>query len=340
MLAIVCPGQGAQKPGFLSPWLELPGARESLGALSEAGEVDLETHGTVSDADTIRDTAVAQPLLVAAGILAADALAVPSGEQSTAGAVAAGAFAAAPPADLLAGHSVGEVTASALAGVLSATDAMRLVAVRSRAMATAAAAEETSMAAVVGGVREEVLAAIEAAGLTPANINSAAQVVAAGSAAGVAALGENPPARARVIPLQVAGAFHTPFMAGAREELAAFAPQLSPADPAVPLVSNAGGEAITEGARYLELIVQQVASPVDWQACMASFADRGVTGILEVNPAGTLTGLAKRELKGVGLQNLNSPEDLEAARAFLAEHAGTASADAAPGDSASAGTER
>ncbi|WP_152352889.1 ACP S-malonyltransferase [Brachybacterium subflavum] len=340
MLAIVCPGQGAQKPGFLSPWLELPGAREALGALSEAGEVDLGTHGTVSDAETIRDTAVAQPLLVGAGILAADALAAQAADGAAAGSVVPGAFAAASPADLLAGHSVGEVTASALAGVLSAADAMRLVAVRSRAMATAAAAEETSMAAVVGGMREEVLAAIDAAGLTPANINSAAQVVAAGSAAGVAALGENPPARARVIPLQVAGAFHTPYMAGAREELAAFAPQLSPAAPSVPLVSNAGGESTTDGARYLELIVQQVASPVDWQACMASFAERGVTGILEVNPAGTLTGLAKRELKGVGLQNLNSPEDLEAAQAFVEEHAGVASGAAASDDSASDGTER
>jgi [acyl-carrier-protein] S-malonyltransferase len=313
VLAIVCPGQGAQKPGFLSPWLELPGVPEALGAMSEAGEVDLLRHGTTSDADTIRDTAVAQPLLVAAGILAADSL------------TAEGSFAEAPSAQLLSGHSVGELTASALAGVLTPADAMRLVSVRSKAMARAAAAEPTSMAAVVGGVREDVLAAIEAAGLTPANINSAAQVVAAGSVEAVAALGENPPARARVIPLQVAGAFHTSFMAGAREELAAFAPQLAPQAPAVPLVSNAGGEVVTDGARYLELIVGQVASPVDWQACMATFSERGITGILEVNPAGTLTGLAKRELKGVALQNLNSPEDLEAARAFVAEH-GAASA--------------
>ncbi|PWH05589.1 ACP S-malonyltransferase [Brachybacterium endophyticum] len=320
MLAIVCPGQGAQKPGFLAPWLELPGAREALASMSEAGEVDLETHGTTSDADTIRDTAVAQPLLVAAGILAADALAPSAGDA--AGSLSAGSFASAPPAQLLAGHSVGELTAAALAGVLSPADAMRLVSVRSRAMAAAAAEEPTSMAAVVGGVREEVLAAIEAAGLTAANINSAAQVVAAGSVEGIAQLGENPPARARVIPLQVAGAFHTPYMEGAREQLAAFAPQLSPSAPLVPLVSNAGGEVIEDGARYLDLIVRQVASPVDWQACMAVFADRGVTGILEVNPAGTLTGLAKRELKGVALQNLNSPEDLEAARAFVAEHDG------------------
>ncbi len=309
MLAIVCPGQGAQKPGFLSPWRELPGVEQSLSALSDAAGLDLLRHGTESDADTIRDTAVAQPLLVAAGIIAAAQLA--DGEDVTA-------------ADLVAGHSVGEVTAAALTGVLSDEDAMRLVAVRSRAMATAAAAEPTSMAAVVGGTREDVLEAISRHGLHPANINSAAQVVAAGAADKIAALVEDGPAKARVIPLQVAGAFHTPYMAGAREELAAFAPSLASADPSVPLVTNAGGEAITSGARYLDLLVTQVASPVDWQACMADFRERGVTGLIEVAPAGTLTGLAKRELKGIALANLNTPDDLEAARALAREHAGLA----------------
>lgn len=321
MLAVISPGQGAQKPGFLSPWLELPGAAEALGACGESAGIDLVLHGTQSDADTIRDTAIAQPLLVAAGILAADQL-------------TGGSFASAAPADILAGHSVGEVTAAALAGVLSAEDALRLVAVRSQAMARAAAAEETGMAAVVGGVREEVLEAISRHGLTPANINAAAQVVAAGPVAGIAALGEDAPARARVIPLQVAGAFHTSAMEPARAELAAFAPQLSPRDPApaLQLISNAGGQRITSGARFLELIVQQVAAPVDWEACMAAFSAAGVTGILELSPAGTLTGLAKRELKGVALANLNSPEDLEAARAFVAEHSASAPASAAPAD--------
>lgn len=310
MLAIVCPGQGAQKPGFLSPWRELPGVEESLAGLSEAAGIDLLRHGTESDADTLRDTAVAQPLLVAAGITAADCLAGGDG------------FAAGAQADLLAGHSVGEVTAAALSGVLTAEDAMRLVAVRSRAMATAAAAEPTSMAAVVGGTRDEVIAAIQEQGLAPANINSAAQVVAAGTAGQIQALVENPPTRARVIPLQVAGAFHTQYMAGAREELAAFAPGLQVSDPLAqaPLVSNAGAEIVTEGSRYLELIVDQVAAPVDWEACMRVFADKQITGILEVAPAGTLTGLAKRELKGVALMNLNTPDDLEAAHDFVNEH--------------------
>ena len=308
MLAIVCPGQGAQKPGFLSPWRELPGVESRLSSLSEAAGIDLLRHGTESDADTIRDTAVAQPLLVAAGIIAASAL----GEGQDL-----------PGADVLAGHSVGELTAAALAGVLSDEDAMRLVAVRSQSMAKAAAAEPTSMAAVVGGSREDVLATIERHGLHAANLNSAAQVVAAGSAERIAALVEDGPTRARVIPLQVAGAFHTPFMAQAREELAAFAPGLTPADPSVPLISNAGGEQVTDGSRYLELIVTQVASPVDWEACMAAFRAQGVTGLIEVAPAGTLTGLAKRELKGIALANLNTPDDLDAARSLMREHAGT-----------------
>lgn len=309
MLAIVCPGQGAQKPGFLSPWRELPGVEQTVASLTEAAGVDLLRHGTESDADTLRDTAVAQPLLVAAGIVAAAQL---NADESL------------PGADVIAGHSVGELTAAALAGVLSDEDAMRLVAVRSQAMATAAAAEPTGMAAVVGGSRDEVLAVIERHGLHPANINSAAQIVAAGSLDAIAALREDGPAKARVIPLQVAGAFHTPFMAGAREELTAFTPSLSPTDPTVPLVSNASGEVVTEGSRYLDLIVTQVASPVDWEACMATLRDRGVTAMIEVAPAGTLTGLAKRDLKGIALANLNTPDDLDAARALVREHAGIA----------------
>ncbi|MGP9536872.1 ACP S-malonyltransferase [Brachybacterium sp. AOP43-C2-M15] len=312
MLAIVCPGQGAQKPGFLSPWRELPGVDEALSSLSEAAGIDLLRHGTESDAETIRDTAVAQPLLVAAGIVADAQLRT---EPDL------------PPADVLAGHSVGELTASALGGVLSDEEAMRLVAVRSRAMAQAAAAEPTGMAAVVGGAREDVLAAIERHGLHAANINSAAQVVAAGASEAISALVEDGPAKARVIPLQVAGAFHTPYMAGAREELAAFAPSLTPSDPSTPLVSNAGGELVTSGSRYLDLIVTQVASPVDWESCMAVLRDRGVTALVELAPAGTLTGLAKRELKGIALANVNTPDDLEAARTLVREHAGTAPAD-------------
>ncbi|GAB2548798.1 ACP S-malonyltransferase [Brachybacterium huguangmaarense] len=301
MIVLVSPGQGAQKPGFLSPWLELPGVAERLAELSDAAGTDLVEHGTRSDAETIRDTAIAQPLLVAAGIVAGEALA--DGRSDV--------------ADVMAGHSVGEVTTTALAGVLSPVDAMRLVAVRATAMAKAAAAEPTSMAAVVGGDRAEVLAAIARHGLAPANINSAGQVVAAGAADAIAALREDAPAKARVIPLQVAGAFHTSYMDPARRTLEEFAPGLDVADPTVPLVSNAGGRVVTSGKEYLDLLVAQVSSPVDWAACMATFADRGVTGMIELAPAGTLTGLAKREMAGIELVSVNTPADLEAARALL-----------------------
>lgn len=315
MLAIVCPGQGAQKPGFLAPWLELPGVPEKLTELSEAVGIDLVEHGTVSDADTIRDTAIAQPLLVAAGIIAAEALRgeAPLDEHGL----------------VLAGHSVGELTAAAIGGVLSDADAMALVGARSRAMAEAAAAQRTSMSAVVGGQRAEVLEAISRNGLHAANLNSAAQVVAAGTPEALAALAQDAPTRARVIPLQVAGAFHTPFMSSAREQVAAAAAGLTAQDPSerISLLTNRDGERIRSGERFLELIVGQVDSPVDWEACMRGFAQLGVTGVLELAPAGTLTGLVKRELRGTAVMNLNTPEELDAARAFVSEHADRAEED-------------
>ncbi|NHA69724.1 ACP S-malonyltransferase [Phycicoccus flavus] len=303
MIVIVCPGQGAQTPGFLAPWLELPGAREHLAALSDAAQVDLVAHGTTSDADTIKDTAVAQPLLVGAGLLALRAL----GGTDRAGA--------------LAGHSVGEITAAAGAGVLPEEDAMRLVALRGRGMAEASAATPTGMSAVVGGDAGEVLDAIESHGLTPANVNSAGQVVAAGDLDSLAALAAQPPARARVIPLQVAGAFHTSYMQPAVDALTTAAADLSPADATVPLVSNRDGEVVTDGREVLDRIVAQVSSPVRWDLCSDRFAALGVTALIEVPPAGTLTGLAKRALKGVELLALKTPDDLEAARTLLEEHA-------------------
>lgn len=311
MLAIVCPGQGAQKPGFLAPWLELPGVGERLAQFSEHAGVDLTLHGTTSDADTIRDTAIAQPLLVSAGIVAGEQLRTTSTVDAL-------------PAQVMAGHSVGEVTVAALSGVVTSEEAMALVAVRANAMAEAAAAEDTAMAAVVGGERSEVLEAISRHGLSPANFNSATQVVAAGSAQGIAALAADAPTRARVIPLQVAGAFHTHYMSSARSRLEAFAPTLLTKDPSVPLISNAGGEAVTSGQRYLDLLVAQVSSPVDWASCSQTLASMGVTAVIELAPAGTLTGLAKRELKGVELLNLNTPDDLHAAQDLVREHGGNA----------------
>ncbi len=302
MIIIVCPGQGSQTPGFLAPWLELPGAREHLTALSDAAGVDLVAHGTTSDEDTIKDTAVAQPLLVGAGLLAVRALGGTSGVGA------------------LAGHSVGEITAAAAAGVLAEDDAMRLVALRGREMAQASAATPTGMSAVVGGDPTEVLAAIESHGLTPANVNAAGQVVAAGELDALAALAAEPPTRARVIPLKVAGAFHTSFMQPAVDALATAAGELSPADATVPLVSNRDGEVVTDGREVLDRIVAQVSNPVRWDLCSDRFAALGVTAIIELPPAGTLVGLAKRALKGVELLAVKGPEDLDAARTLIEEH--------------------
>jgi len=301
MLAVLFPGQGAQSPGMLSSWLELPGAAATLSELSEATNVDLLTHGTTSDADTIRDTAIAQPLLVAAAIATA---------REVLGDVVPG---------LLAGHSVGEIGAAALAGVFSDADAMRLVTVRGAAMAAAAAAAEpTSMAAVLGG--EGVEEALARLGLTAANVNGGGQIVAAGPSTAIAALVADPPERARVIQLQVAGAFHTDVMGPAVEALAAAASAAAVGDPRTTLLSNADGAAVASGADAVARLVKQVASPVRWDLCMEQMLNLGVTGIIEVAPGGVLTGLAKRVLKGVPAVAIKSPDDLPAARELLEAH--------------------
>ena len=300
MLVVLCPGQGSQTPGFLNPWLELDSFASVVSSLSEASGIDIAKHGTQSDADTIRDTAVAQPLIVAASI--ASALELGSGFNA------------------VAGHSVGEFAAAALAGILTPEDAIRAVSVRSRAMAAAAALEPTSMAAVLGGEQSVVLERLEQLDLYPANFNGAGQIVAAGSAEAIAALVAEGPAGARVIQLQVAGAFHTRYMEPAVAELAGFASGLAATNPTRRIWSNQGGLEITDGREYVDLLVGQVASSVRWDACMQSFADAGVTAVLEVSPAGALAGLAKRALPGVEILALKTPDQLDAARELIANH--------------------
>ena len=309
MIVLVCPGQGSQTPGFLSPWLELPGLRDQLTAISDAAGVDLVAHGTTSDEDTIKDTAVAQPLLVGAGLLALRAL---GGGTSSTDAV--------PESAVIAGHSVGEITAAVGAGVLSEPDAMRFVALRGRAMAAASAATPTGMSAVLGGDPDAVLASIGDHLLTPANVNGAGQVVAAGSLPALAELAADPPPRARVIPLKVAGAFHTHYMEPAVEQLRAAATDLDVSDPGVTLVSNRDGQVVADGRQVLDRLVAQVSNPVRWDLCMERFAALGVTAVIELPPAGTLVGLAKRALKGVELLAVKTPDDLDAARTLLKEH--------------------
>ncbi|MFD5768791.1 ACP S-malonyltransferase [Streptomyces sp. NPDC127049] len=302
MLVLVAPGQGAQTPGFLTPWLELPGAADRLAAWSDAIGLDLVHYGTKADADDIRDTAVAQPLLVAAGLLSAAAL----GQTAP---------------DAVAGHSVGEFTAAVLAGVLDDTAALKLVRTRGLAMAEAAAIAPTGMSALLGGDPEVTVPHLEKLGLTPANVNGAGQIVAAGTLEQLAALeADKPEGVRRVVALKVAGAFHTHHMAPAVATLEQAARELSPADPTVPYVSNKDGQAVATGAEVLARLVGQVANPVRWDLCMETFQARGATALIEVCPGGTLTGLAKRALPGVATVALKTPDDLDAARTLVAEH--------------------
>ncbi|MFF9144465.1 ACP S-malonyltransferase [Streptomyces sp. NPDC055051] len=302
MLVLVAPGQGAQTPGFLTPWLELPGAADRLAAWSDAIGLDLVHYGTKADADDIRDTAVAQPLLVAAGLLSAAAL----GRTAP---------------DAVAGHSVGEFTAAVLAGVLDDTAALKLVRTRGLAMAEAAAIAPTGMSALLGGDPEVTVPHLEKLGLTPANVNGAGQIVAAGTLEQLAALeADKPEGVRRVVALKVAGAFHTHHMAPAVATLEQAARELSPADPTVPYVSNKDGQAVATGAEVLARLVGQVANPVRWDLCMETFRARGATALIEVCPGGTLTGLAKRALPGVATVALKTPDDLDAARTLVAEH--------------------
>jgi [acyl-carrier-protein] S-malonyltransferase len=301
VIVVVCPGQGSQTPGFLEPWLAESRFRDQLEGISDAVGIDLVAHGTVSDADTIRDTAVAQPLIVAAGLLTLSALL--EGRRDRIGGVA--------------GHSVGEVTAAAAAGILSEADAMRLVRERGLAMAKAAALEPTGMSAVVGGDEADLLAKLDALGLSPANFNGGGQIVVAGELAALDTLKADPPAGARVIPLQVAGAFHTRYMQPAVEHLREVAATIDTHDPTLTIWTNHDGSVVASGTEYIDLLVGQVSSPVRWDLTMESLAAAGVTGIVEMAPAGALVGLAKRGLKGVPTVAVKTPDDLPAAFALI-----------------------
>ena len=301
MLVIACPGQGSQTPGFMIPWLEIDAYANSIESLSAASGIDLKLHGTQSDADTIRDTAVAQPMIVAASIASAGLL--------------GGGWSA------VAGHSVGEIAAASLAGILTPESAIRLVRKRGDEMAKAAALEATSMAAILGGNMESILLSLAGFDLTPANFNGAGQIVAAGSKSNIEALVGNPPAGARVIPLQVAGAFHTRYMAPAVAALEEYARDVATNDPATTIWSNEAAQKVSSGAEFLRLIVGQVANPVRWDLCMDAMIAAGVTAMIELSPAGALAGLAKRAMPGVEVLALKSPDQLDAANQLIENHA-------------------
>ena len=307
MIVIVCPGQGAQTPGMLTPWLEVSAFKSSFEAQASAAGVDLIAHGTVSDADTIRDTSVAQPLIVATGVASLAALVEGS---SLADLGVAG----------VAGHSVGEITAAVAAGVFTSEQGIRFVKQRGDAMAKAAALEATTMAAILGGDQAEVEAKLASLDLQPANYNGGGQIVAAGSADAIAALQANPLAGTRVIPIQVAGAFHTRYMQPAVATLDAYAAELTVSDPNVALWTNAGGRRVSSGTEFVSLLVNQVSSPVRWDLCMAAMVEAGVTAVIELAPAGTLVGLAKRSMPGIETLAVKTPEHLDAARELIKNH--------------------
>ncbi|MGI8761104.1 MAG: acyltransferase domain-containing protein [Jatrophihabitantaceae bacterium] len=299
MIAVLAPGQGSQSPGMLRPWLELPGVTEQVGEFGEAAGLDLLRLGTTADAEQIKDTAVTQPLLVALGVIVAAQLGLESGER------------------VVAGHSVGELTAAAVSGALTPTEAVALAARRGTEMAAACARTPSGMSAVLGGDPDEVAAAIETAGLTPANRNGAGQIVAAGSLERLAALADAPPAGARVRPLPVAGAFHTQYMAPAEAALTDYAAGLRVAEPRPILLSNADGAAVSSGTDLLARLIAQVTLPVRWDLCMRTCRDLGVSAAIELSPAGTLTGIAKRELPGVELLAVKTPADVDVARRLI-----------------------
>ncbi len=289
---------------MLAPWLELDGTADLLAELSEAAQVDLHALGTTADADTIKDTQVAQPLIVATSLVSLHALEARAGSRIVW-------------AQLAAGHSVGEFAAAAAAGALSPADALGLVGVRGRAMAEAADQAPTGMSAVVGGNPEEVDAALAAHDLVGANVNGGGQVVAAGLLTDLDALAAEPPARARVIPLAVAGAFHTEYMAAAVQTVQTAAAEVDAADPQLQLLSNFDGAALTSGEQALARLVAQISSPVRWDLCQQTMLEAGVTRAIELAPGGVLAGLARRSMRGVETVALKGPDDLDAAVALI-----------------------
>ncbi len=302
MLAIIAPGQGSQTPGLLSSWIQDPSLKELLVSWSDAIGLDLLHLGTVADAEEIKDTANAQPLIVAASLLGAHALGIKN-------------FA------VTSGHSVGELAAAALSGAISESDALRIVRTRGAEMAKAASTSPSGMSAVLGGDRAEVLAAITSLNLVAANDNGGGQIVAAGDLHALASLNENPPAGARVRALAVAGAFHTQFMQPAVEPLRALATTVTTHSVVIQVISNKDGQVVTDGADVLNRIVNQIANPVRWDLCMETLKSLGVTGVIELPPAGTLVGLLKRAASEIETFALKSADDLDAAREFAGRHA-------------------
>jgi len=305
LIALTCPGQGAQTPGFLTPWLELESFKTEIEKYSAILDMDLVHFGTEADADQIKDTKIAQPLIVAASLASHSALLQALKDETLFSGVA--------------GHSVGEIAAASIAGILDTEAALKFVKARGEQMAQAATLEASSMAAVVGGEQDNVLGHLSNLGLFAANYNGKGQIVAAGSSANIQELVANPPAGTRVVGLAVAGAFHTSFMETAKVALGSLALSISCEDPKLLIWSNSGGARVSSGDKFLDLLINQVSKPVRWDLTMDSMVSDGVSAVIELLPGGTLTGIAKRAMPGVATLALKSPEDIEKAVLFVRE---------------------
>ena len=302
MLAIIAPGQGSQSPGMLSSWIQDPALRDLVISWSDSIGLDLLHLGTAATADEIKDTANAQPLIVATSLLGAHALKIKS-------------------FSIASGHSVGELTAAAISGAISQEQALAMVRIRGTEMSKAAATSPTGMSAVLGGERTHVLAAIESLGLVAANDNGAGQIVAAGELDALAQLAENPPIGSRVRALAVAGAFHTHFMTAAIKPFEQFTQTISTSPVLVSVISNKDGAVISQPDQLIDRITTQIANPVRWDLCMQRLKTLGVTGVIELPPAGTLVGLLKRAVPEIETFALKNAEDLLAAHEFVERHA-------------------
>jgi [acyl-carrier-protein] S-malonyltransferase len=305
LIALTCPGQGAQTPGFLTPWLELESFKTEIEKYSAILEMDLVHFGTEADADQIKDTKIAQPLIVAASMASHAALITALQDDSMFEGVA--------------GHSVGEIAAANIAGVLDTEAALKFVKARGEQMAMAASLEASSMAAVVGGEQDIVLEHLSNLGLFAANFNGKGQIVAAGSSPKIQELISSAPAGARVVGLAVAGAFHTPFMESAKVALSSLASSIRTENPKLLLWSNSDGSRVDSGDKFLDLLINQVSKPVRWDKTMDSMFSDGVSAVIELLPGGTLTGIAKRAMPGVATLALKSPEDIAKAVSFVRE---------------------
>lgn len=310
MYAFVAPGQGSQTPGMLSAWLRDPAHAERLRRWSEAADVDLVHLGTKASAAEIARTENTQPLLVAAGLLAHEALATFAGPEEPSGAAPG-------PSTAAAGHSVGELAAAVYAGALAPADAVRLAAVRGRAMAAACAETPTSMAAVVGGEEADVLGRIGELGLYAATFNGPGQIVAAGAVADLDRLAAGPPPGATVKRLPVAGAFHTPYMESARRTVAAAAARTPFLRPAGALLSNADGRIVSDPDDLRTRLVEQVVGPVRWDRCLDTLGLLAPDVTVCLPPARTLAAIVRRQLPGLATVSVNGPRDLATVRKRL-----------------------